>query len=477
MRIIFDFFLHVADFVTSHHENVKFFNISETISKATIAKIVHQDCTETYVPKKAYEKSITKVSEDTNFIEKIVQVLKQESFLDHQYSVPVSHIILNICCGAEKIMKIIPEKNIHNLIIQIIGVAGPKNQKKFPDKTKIRLKAKTALIWALCEMASTSTECKNQIMENVDVLFKNLSVVYLEFQKSQETDGLYWVVQLLIDTVNSSRINNEQFKVLLGQQETVYGDFNLLYHLLEFGIGHNDDSVVRWGALLNNDYLVTAIEEVYFGDQQQDMNLDLHPKRKRTILDSLATASALADNYEHQKSRDNLAYLCGNIIDLSLVENDPKEFKQMLHIIDQIAVSQPSSIGDEQVEIIVEKIETEKNPDADLVNLMFEIIRSISIRNEADTHCLKKFGVFKAIANVHQFWVLPDNGRPPTTGQKQVLDLALGFIHDYIKKHTPVKEIYQTVDSLKRLKEHLMPKIRESVLPKIVRLLEEKNMS
>jgi len=236
-------------------------------------------------------------------------------------------------------MKIIPDKNIHNLIIKIIGVAGPKNQKKFPEKTKIRMKAKTALVWALCEMASTSTECKNQIMEDVDVLFKNLSIVYLEFQNSQETDGLYWVVQLLIDTVNAGRINNAQFEVLLGHQETIYGDFNLIHHLLEFSIGHNDDSVVRWGAFLENDYLVTAIEEVYFGDQQQDMNLDLHPKRKRTILDSLATASALADNYKNQKSRDNLAYLCGNIIDLSLVENDPKEFKQMLHIIDQIAVS------------------------------------------------------------------------------------------------------------------------------------------
>jgi len=168
-----------------------------------------------------------------------------------------------------------------------------------------------------------------------------LSAAYLEFQIAEETDGLYWIVQLIINTINSTRINNEQFNKLINHQETVYGDFNLLYHIFDFCIGRIDenDRMLRWEAFLNNDYLVTAIEQVYFGDQEQAMN-EHFEKRKTTILDSLATASSLADDFVHEKAKDNLAYLCGNVIDLSLVENNAKEFKQMLHIIDQIAVNQ-----------------------------------------------------------------------------------------------------------------------------------------
>jgi len=466
---------YVADFVTGHHENIKFYNISETINKATIAKIIHADCTETYTSKTVYEKSITKVLENANFMEKLIQLLEQDQFLDFQYAVPVAHIILNICCGAEKIMKIITEKNIHKLIIKIIGVSKPNNQNQFPEKTRVRMKAKTALIWALCELASTSTT-KNQITQDVDVLFKSLAAAYLEFQIAEETDGLYWIVQLILNTINSSRINNDQFKKLLNHQETVYGDFNLLYHIFDFCIGRTDgsDRILRWEAFLNNDYLVTAIEQVYYGDQEQEMSVDLHEKRKTTILDSLATASSLADDFEHQKTKDNLAYLCGNVIDLSLVENNAKEFKQMLHIIDQIAVSQPSSVGNDQVKIIVKKIGSGKNPDADLFNLMFEIIRSISIRNDANTHCLVQFGVFEAILKVHKHWIIPANNKQ-TTSQKRVLELSLEFIHDYLLKNSPVKEIQEIVDTMKRLQEHLQPKIRESLLPKILGILDKKN--
>ena len=151
---------------------------------------------------------------------------------------------------------------------------------------------------------------------------------------------------------------------------------------------------------------MTTIEQVYFGDQEQEMDADLNDKRKLSILNSLATASSLADEFEHQQTKDNLAYLCENVIDLSLVENNAKEFKQMLHIIDQVAVSQPGSVGKDQLKIIVKKIGSGKNPDADLFNLMFEIIRSISIRNDANTHCLLKFGVFSAISGVHKHWIL-----------------------------------------------------------------------
>ena len=101
--------------------------------------------------------------------------------------------------------------------------------------------------------------------------------------------------------------------------------------------------------------------------------------------------------YKEKRPVTNLNYLTGNIIDLNLVEKDAKEFKNMLHIIDQIAVSQPDTISDEQLEIIVKKIENGNNPDADLFNLMFEIIRSLSIRGDLVTHCPKTYGVFKAI--------------------------------------------------------------------------------
>ena len=152
----FPYFFHVADFVTSHHENIKFYNISETINQATIAKIIDADCTETYTPKNVYEKAITKVIENVNFMEKIIQLLEQEKFLEFEYAVPVAHIILNICCGAEKIMKIVIGKKIHNLIIKIIGVPGPADPENlFPEKMRVRMKAKTALVWALCELAST----------------------------------------------------------------------------------------------------------------------------------------------------------------------------------------------------------------------------------------------------------------------------------------------------------------------------------
>ena len=90
------------------------------------------------------------------------------------------------------------------------------------------------------------------------MLLNALSAAYLEFQRAQETDGLYWVVQLILNTINSSRIDNDQFKKLLNHQETVYGDYNLLFHLFDFCIGKSDgnDKIVRWEAFLNRDYRV-----------------------------------------------------------------------------------------------------------------------------------------------------------------------------------------------------------------------------